>query len=106
MVFQLTGKAVAETSSDLGGRFRYDYISAKYFGQDGWGRECGKIIDGDVSTTVNLEGSTASLLKLTGSKNFELADGVQLEEGATYVLTIDLSKAASDKIETIKFEKK
>ncbi len=106
MVFQLTGKAVAETSSDLGGRFRFDYISAKYFGQDGWGRECGKIIDGDVSTTVNLEGSTASLLKLTGSKNFELADGVQLEEGATYVLTIDLSKAASDKIETIKFEKK
>jgi hypothetical protein len=43
---------------------------------------------------------------LTGSKNFELADGVKLEEGATYVLTIDLSKAASDKIETIKFEKK
>lgn len=106
MVFQLTGKAVAETSSDLGGRFRFDYISAKYFGQDGWGRECGKIIDGDVSTTVNLEGSAASLLKLTGSKNFELADGVKLEEGATYVLTIDLSKAASDKIETIKFEKK
>jgi hypothetical protein len=105
MVFQLTGTAVSETSTEKGGRFRYDYISGKYFGQNGWGLECGKIIDSDVSTTVNLEGSAASLLKLTDSYNFELADGVQLEEGATYVLTIDLTQAESDNIETIKFEK-
>ena len=45
MVFQLTGTAVDEKDgTTLGGRFRYDYISAKYFGQDGWGTEKGKIL--------------------------------------------------------------
>ena len=37
-----------------------------------------------------MAGSTASLLKNTG--NFDLADGVTLELGATYRMTVDLSK--------------
>ena len=36
-----------------------------------------------------MTGDTDKLLKNTG--NFELADGTQLEEGATYRLTVDLS---------------
>lgn len=105
MVFQFTGTAVEEKDDKtMGGRFRVDYISAKYFGQDGWGKECGKILGNP--TEVELGPQAKTLLKLTGSKNIELADGVQLEKGAVYVLTVDLSKAESQGIETIEFVKK
>lgn len=104
MVFQLTGTAVVETDgTTMGGRFRADYISAKYFGQDGWGNECGKILGAE--TTVKISDRASALLKMDGT-NFALADDVQLELGATYVLRIDLSKAASDGVETIDFYKK
>lgn len=46
---------------------------------------------------------TEALLKLTDSKNFELANDVKLEEGATYVLTVDLT-AGNDKA-VISFKK-
>lgn len=105
MVFQLTGTAVDEKDeTTLGGRFRFDYISAKYFAQDGWGGECGKILGNP--TTVKLGPSATNLLKLTNSYNIELKDDVKLELGAKYVLTIDLSKAASDAVETIELVKK
>ena len=106
MVFQFTGKAVAETDGTTqGGRFRYDYVSAKYFAQNAWGNECGKIFGS--ATTVNLEGNSAQYLKMSDSYNIELADasGAPLELGATYRLTIDLTKAESDGIETIRFDK-
>lgn len=106
MVFQFTGKAVAETDGTTqGGRFRYDYVSAKYFAQNAWGNECGKIFGS--ATTVNLEGNSAQCLKMSDSYNIELADasGAPLELGATYRLTIDLTKAESDGIETIRFDK-
>lgn len=105
MVFQFTGTAVDEKDgTTMGGRFRVDYVSAKYFGQDGWGAECGKILGAE--TEVRLGPSATNLLKLTGSKNIELAENVRLETGAVYVLTIDLSKAQSEGIETIEFVKK
>ncbi len=106
MVFQFTGVAVEETDgTTLGGRFRYDYVSAKYFAQNAWGNECGKIFGS--ATTVNLEGNSAQYLKMSDSYNIELADasGAPLELGATYRLTIDLTKAESDGIETIRFDK-
>ena len=105
MVFQFTGTAVGEKDGKtMGGRFRVDYISAKYFGQDGWGKECGKILGNP--TTVELGPQASTMLKLTNSKNIELAEGVKLEEGAVYTLTVDLSKVESKGIETIEFVKK
>ena len=80
-VFQMTGVAVEETDgTTVGGRFRYDYISMKYFHQDGWGGEMG---------TVTFSEEAAKLLKQDG--NISLADGVKLTKGATYRLTIDLN---------------
>jgi len=109
MVFQFTGIAVEETdATTVGGRIRYDYLSFKYFGQDGWGRECGKIIDEKVANTVKLTNLAATYLNVSDSHNIELKDAVgqPLEKGATYVLTIDLSKTATDKIEVIDLIKK
>ena len=80
-VFQMTGVAVEETDgTTVGGRFRYDYISMKYFHQDGWGGEMG---------TVTFSEEAAKLLEQDG--NISLADGVKLTKGATYRLTIDLN---------------
>lgn len=78
-VFQLTGKAVAETDGTIGGRWRYDYISVKYFFQDGWG--------GEMSGSVEISGNAADCIKQPG--NLEL--NANLEEGATYRMTVDLS---------------
>ena len=81
-VYQFTGKAGPEHGSVTGDRYRYDYLSFKFFHQNGWGGEFGE-------GALGMAGDTASLLKNTG--NFELADGVQLEQGATYRVTIDLT---------------
>lgn len=81
-VYQFTGKAGPEKGSSVGDRFRFDYMSFKFFHQNGWGGEFG-------SDALQMTGDTSSLLK--GSGNFELADGVNLEQGATYRLTVDLS---------------
>lgn len=105
MVFQLTGKAVDEKDgTTLGGRFRYDYISAKYFGQDGWGNEAGKILGSE--GTIKLTNLAADLCEMSSTNNFQLQDGKQLELDATYVLTIDLSTTATDGVETIDLVKK
>lgn len=82
-VYQFTGKAGPEKDSVRGDRYRYDYLSVKFFHQNGWGGEFG-------AGALKMAGSTASLLKNTG--NFDLADGVTLELGATYRMTVDLSK--------------
>lgn len=106
LVYQFTGTAVEEKDgTTIGGRFRYDYVSAKYFAQTDWGNECGKIFGS--STTVNIEGNAADYVMLTEGHNIELVDVINkpLELGATYRLTIDLTKAESEGIETIRFDK-
>ena len=106
LVFQFTGTAVEEKDgTTMGGRFRYDYISAKYFAQNAWGNEAGKIFG--TATKVQLEGNCADYLKLSDTYNIELADveAKPLELGATYRLTIDLSKAQSEGIEIVRFDK-
>ena len=82
-VYQFTGQAGPENGSQPGDRFRTDYLSFKFFHQNGWGGEFGQ-------DALRMIGDTSSLLKNTG--NFELADGVKLENGATYRMTIDLTK--------------
>ncbi len=93
-VFQFTGLAVEETDgTTVGGRFRYDYISAKYFHQDGWG---GEMVPGNIV----FKGNCADLLYAPG--NIELVEGAQLELGATYRLTVDLT---TDGTEVVTFDK-
>ena len=81
-IFQFTGNAGPEHGSSTGDRFRFDYLSFKFFHQNGWGGEFGE-------GALAMEGSTNTLLKNTG--NFELADGVNLENEAKYRITVDLS---------------
>ena len=102
LVFQFTGIAVEETDgTTLGGRFRYDYVSAKYFAQNAWGNEAGKIFGSE--NTIEVEGNAAEYVKLSSSNNIELAENLEL--GATYRLTIDLTKAESEGIEIVRFDK-
>ena len=109
-VYQFTGKAVAEdgdlvddkdTDDDasdvvIGGRWRYDYVSIKFFGQAGWGDEYG---------TVTLTPEAQKYLAVPG--NIELAEGVTLEMGATYVMTVtNCSALNSGKFDcTVDFKK-
>ena len=81
-IYRITGKAGPEKGSSIGTYFRTDYISAKYFHQNDWGGE----MNADNTT---LAPGTEALLKLGG--NLELADGVTLEDGATYQFTIDMT---------------
>ncbi|MBD5358996.1 MAG: DUF5121 domain-containing protein [Bacteroides sp.] len=86
-VYQFTGIAGPEQGSVYGERLRFDYLSFKFFHQDGWGGEY-------PTSSLTFTDEASKLIKDAG--NFELADGVQLEQGATYVMTIDLS-AGTDK---------
>lgn len=83
-VYQFTGMTGPETGSSVGQRIRADYLSFKFFYQDGWGDE----FSGDNALT--LTDNAKKLLKMTDGGNFELAGG-SLEMGATYVITINLS---------------
>lgn len=82
-VYRFTGIAGPEHGSTTGMRVRTDYLSFKFFMQDGWGGEFSG------ANALRLTGSAPDLIKDAG--NFELADGVTLEEGATYVITVDLT---------------
>ena len=99
--YQFTGVAGPEHGSSIGQRFRYDYIGCKFFYQNNWG---GKISKNNRLTVVE---SSKALIKVIDEGNDDgnivLADGVTLEEGATYVLTVDLT-AGNDK-GTVSLEK-
>ena len=104
-VFQFTGKAVKENATIIGGRYRYDYVSFKYFFQDGWGGEC--------SLGIAIEGNACHLLEQdeVGGIHNLVETGACLEEGATYRLTIDFTNASisgnsiTNGVENVRFEK-
>ena len=85
-VFQMTGKAVGEKDSTIGGRWRIDYANFKFFFQDGWGGESSKeiVIDGNAAEHMS-QGSDGNL-NLVGT----------LEEGATYRMTVDFTGCTID----------
>jgi len=85
-VFQMTGKAVGEKDSSIGGRWRIDYANFKFFFQDGWGGESSKeiVIDGNAAEHMS-QGSDGNL-NLVGT----------LEEGATYRMTVDFTGCTID----------
>ena len=101
-VWQVTGIAVPERDPDVqGGKFRYDYISLKYFFQSGWG--------GEASKGITITGNAADKLTQGGDGNLGLASN--LEQGTTYRLTIDFTSAVisgaslSSGAETVSFDK-
>lgn len=81
-VYQFAGYAGPETGSSVGQYFRTDYLSFKFFGQNGWGTE---FKPGDVSLMSELLGPSSD------GSNFELASGKTLTNGAVYVLRVDMT---------------
>ena len=86
-VYRFTAVAGPETGSEIGQRLRADYLSIKFFHQKGWGGE----FNPSAGNGLSLAPGTEALLQANSDGNFELAAGVSLETGATYVMTIDLS---------------
>lgn len=104
-VYQFTGRAMPEKDLTVGGRFRMDYLSIKYFGQRGWGSEKGSI--NGQSNTVQYTESALQHFNQTGSDNmgFEVAETEKhLEQGALYRLTVDLSRL-DENLEIVDFVK-
>lgn len=113
--YRFSGIAVEEKDgTTIGGRFRYDYLSIKYFGQDGWGNEKGKIFG--ATTTVQYTERCKDIIGGDGSDNISLLTHKEtvggeekdipdhpLDLGATYVLELDLTTPG---IELIDFYKK
>ncbi len=97
-VYQLTGLAVAETDTTIGGAFRTDYTDMKYYGQRAWGAEAGSI--NGSTNTVQLTEEAQKWLTVTNDKNMNIAN--TLTDGATYRLTIDLTKL-DENLEIIDF---
>ena len=81
--YQFTGIAGPEKDSEIGQRIRFDYLSCKFFHQNGWGAE----FSGDNALTIDEK----SKVFIADKGNIEFADGVKLKEGEVYVLTIDLT---------------
>lgn len=107
-VYQFTGIAVEETDgTTIGGRWRYDNISIKFFGQAGWGAEWGKVtLTEEAQKYLSDQGNVE--LVVTGMEG-DTKIYQPLEKGATYVMTVTECTAldASNKFNcTIDFRKK
>lgn len=88
-VYQFTGIAGPEHGSTMGQRLRYDYIGIKFFFQKGWGDEFSG------SNNLTAAPGTEKMLTVTNSGDINLAPGFQMEEGATYRITVDLTAGNS-----------
>lgn len=88
-VYRFTAYAGPEVGSENGQRLRTDYIDIKFFWQKGWGGEFSG------ANALTLAPGSEALLKINSSGNVGLVDGVKLEEGALYELTIDLTAGNS-----------
>lgn len=89
--YQFTGVAGPEHGSVIGQRIRTDYLGFKFFHQNGWGGEFSK------NNRLTVAENSKSLIKVVDDGgnddgNILLADGAILEEGATYILTVDLTE--------------
>lgn len=91
-VYMIQGLAGPEEGSSIGQYFRYDYISAKCFHQNGWG--------GEVSPAT---GGTAisDFIYMKDDGNLELIAGVQLVENNAYCLVIDASAGKDNVVVTL-----
>lgn len=80
-IYRMTAQAGVEGSTVLGQRFRVSSWSGKFFKNRGW----------DGLGTFSLAAGTEAFFSIAGDGNIEIAQGVTLEEGATYELTLDVT---------------
>ncbi len=80
-IYRMTAQAGVEGSTVLGQRFRVSGWSGKFFKNRGW----------DGLGTFSLAAGTEVFFSIAGAGNIEIAQGVTLEEGATYELTLDVT---------------
>ena len=80
-IYRMTAQAGVEGSTVLGQRFRVSGWSGKFFKNRGW----------DGLGTFSLAAGTEAFFSIAGDGNIEIAQGVTLEEGATYELTLDVT---------------
>lgn len=80
-IYRVTAQAGPEGSTTPGQRFRINGWSGKFYKSRGWS---------DLGTLTLSEGSEA-FFQITSGGNIEMAEGVSLEEGATYILTLDVT---------------
>ncbi len=86
-VFRMTGTAVTEKDGRPGGRFRIDYTDLKWFYAYGsW--------DGQDANMTLTEDAKKWVKGVEGGNLFLVKEGVVLDEGATYVLTVDFTDCA------------
>lgn len=111
-IYQVSGYAVdASDGTTPYGRWETDAMNVKYFYQDGWKNGD---YGGEASTVRNITERAAQLLDLERGDpgNIYLKEGVTLEEGAMYVLTVDFTGCTfsnagmTSGVETIDFYKK
>ncbi len=97
-VYEIIGYAGPENGSAIGQYFRYDYISLKYFHQNGWGGEM-KLSGDEKNTTLE-----STIIHDEGNLEVDTNKGHEpLENGATYKLTIDASAGKNNVV--VKFVK-
>ena len=80
-IYRMTAQAGVEGSAVLGQRFRVSGWSGKFFKNRGW----------DGLGTFSLAAGTEAFFSIAGDGNIEIAQGVTLEEGVTYELTLDVT---------------
>ena len=80
-IYRMTAQAGVEGSTVLGQRFRVSGWSGKFFKNRGW----------DGLGPFSLAAGTEAFFSIAGDGNIEIAQGVTLEEGATYELTLDVT---------------
>ena len=81
-VYPFTGKTGAEGSTVIGERIRYDYISVKYLGGKSWDQQFHQ-------KNLQMDQATRNLFNVD-EENLVLAS--PLEQGVTYVFTLDFTQ--------------
>ena len=81
-VYRLTATASGEKGL---GQIRTDYLGFKFFYQDNWGSEFGK------ANYAEEKGLIPSIVSITNGGDINLTADHWLEEGKTYVITLDFS---------------
>lgn len=94
-VYQFTGRCASLENATIGDRFSTEKtMQLKFFHQNGWGGEFANQ-EGDGKYPLTATPGCLELMKLQADGNLFPADGVTLEEGATYRVTVDVTGGKS-----------
>lgn len=91
-VYRLTATASGEKGL---GQIRNDYLGFKFFYQDDWGDEFGR------ANYAEEKGLIPSIVSISNGGDFNLASEISLEEGKTYLITLDCTNGPDMAIITL-----